>query len=176
MAATASNTELPGTAVVIMRSLGPDWHHDKLVSVLWRTWFAASTQPILLRMGPRPLKVQPTLFWFVTLRFARCSYSTRSWVRRLPWMNTGASTGMLQPLTWRSTVLQALTESLLSHTRHNILYHFQGNEGSELSAHSSNVRTQNNNKYLRPKRWFKIRDIISLYHSPNRYKHICYIH
>jgi hypothetical protein len=52
MAATASNTELPGTAVIITTSLGPDWHHDKLVSVLWRTWFAASTQPILLRMGP----------------------------------------------------------------------------------------------------------------------------
>ena len=30
MAATASNTELPGTAVVIMTSLGPDWRHDKL--------------------------------------------------------------------------------------------------------------------------------------------------
>jgi hypothetical protein len=34
-----------------MHSLGPDWHHDKLVSVLWRTWFAASTQPILLSDG-----------------------------------------------------------------------------------------------------------------------------
>ena len=61
--------------VIIMCSLGPDWHHDKLVSVLWRTWFAASTQPILLRMGPQSLKVQPTLVWFVTLRFARCSFS-----------------------------------------------------------------------------------------------------
>jgi hypothetical protein len=25
-------------------------------------------------MGPQPLKVQPTLFWFATLLFARCSY------------------------------------------------------------------------------------------------------
>jgi hypothetical protein len=48
MVATASNTELPGTAVIIMTSLGPDWRHDKLVSVLWRTLFAASTQS----MGP----------------------------------------------------------------------------------------------------------------------------
>jgi hypothetical protein len=56
-----------------MRSLGPDWHHGKLVSVLWRAWFAASIQPILLRMGPQSLKIQPTLFWLVTLRFARCS-------------------------------------------------------------------------------------------------------
>jgi hypothetical protein len=61
--------------VIIMASLGPDWRHDKLVSVLWRTWFSASTQPILLRMGPQSLKVQPTLFWFVTLRFVRCSIS-----------------------------------------------------------------------------------------------------
>ena len=37
--------------VIIMHSLGPDWRHDKLVSVLWRTWFAASTQPILLSDG-----------------------------------------------------------------------------------------------------------------------------
>jgi len=26
-------------------------------------------------MGPQSLKVQPTLFWFVTLQFARCSFS-----------------------------------------------------------------------------------------------------
>jgi hypothetical protein len=152
MAATASNTELPGTAVIIMRSLGPDWH-DKFVSVLWHTWFAASTQPILLRMGPQALNVQPTLFWFVTLRFARCSYSTWSWDRRLPRMNAGACTGMLQPLTQlHSTVLHALRESLLSHTHHNTLLHFQQNERSELSAHSSNVAPPNNNEYLRPGR------------------------
>jgi hypothetical protein len=73
MAATASNTELPGTAVITMRSLGPDWRHDKLVLVLWRTWFAASTQPIPLRMGPQSLKVHPTLLLGSTLLFARCS-------------------------------------------------------------------------------------------------------
>jgi hypothetical protein len=38
--------------VIIMTSLGPDWRHDMLVSLLWRTRFAASTQPILLWMGP----------------------------------------------------------------------------------------------------------------------------
>lgn len=45
----------------------PSWgrtDHDKLVSVLLLTWFAASTQSILLRMGTQRLKVQPTLFWF----------------------------------------------------------------------------------------------------------------
>ena len=65
-----------------MASLGPDWHHDKLVSVLWRTWFGASTQPILLRMGPQPLKVQPTL---LDCNFTVCALllSLWSWVRRL---------------------------------------------------------------------------------------------
>jgi hypothetical protein len=46
-----------------MTSLGPDWH-DKTVPMLWRTWFAASTQPILLRMGPQTLKVPRDTFWF----------------------------------------------------------------------------------------------------------------
>jgi hypothetical protein len=54
----------------IITSLGPDWH-DKTMPMLWRTRFAASSQPILRRMGPQPLRVQPTLV--LTLQFARCS-------------------------------------------------------------------------------------------------------
>jgi hypothetical protein len=120
MAATASNTALPGTAALIMRSLGPDWHHDKLVSVLWRAWFAASTQPILLRMGPQPLKVQPTLFWFQRYCLRVASF-------RLVLGSTSAvcSTGMLQSLTKRhNTVSQELRESLLRHTHAHAPQHF----------------------------------------------------
>jgi hypothetical protein len=78
MAGTASNTELPGTVVLITKdSLGPDWH-GKTVSVLWRTWFAASTHPILLRTDPQTLRFRTALFWlytvlFLTIRFARSS-------------------------------------------------------------------------------------------------------
>jgi len=70
--------------VIIMTSLGPDWHHDKLVSVLWRTWFDASTQPILLRMGPQSLKVQPTLL-VCNVTVCALLLFTWSWVLRLPW-------------------------------------------------------------------------------------------
>jgi hypothetical protein len=35
-------------------------------SVLWRTLFAAITQPILLRMGPQPLGILLAPFWFLT--------------------------------------------------------------------------------------------------------------
>lgn len=47
-----------------MTSLRPDCHHDKLGPVLWPTCFAASIQTVVLRMGPQPLKDQPTLVWF----------------------------------------------------------------------------------------------------------------
>jgi hypothetical protein len=41
--------------------------------MLWRTRFTASTQPILLRMGPQPLKVPHGTVLFLTIRFARSS-------------------------------------------------------------------------------------------------------
>jgi hypothetical protein len=40
---------------------------------LWRTWFAASTHPILLRMGPQTLKVPYGTVLVLTIRFARSS-------------------------------------------------------------------------------------------------------
>jgi hypothetical protein len=146
MAATASNTQLPGTALTIMCSLGPDWHHDKLLSVLWHTWFAASAQPILLRMGPQSLKVQLTLFWFGVAPFPLVLGSTFA----------ACSTGMLQLLTkWHNTVSQVLRESLLSHTRTTALF-----------STSIEMSTTLNNETLWPERWFKIRNVTSLWHCP----------
>jgi hypothetical protein len=52
-----------------MTSLGPD-RHDKTVPMLWRTRFAASTPPILLRMGPQLLKVLQDTVLILTIRFA----------------------------------------------------------------------------------------------------------
>jgi hypothetical protein len=83
-----------------MTSLGPDWH-DKTVPMLWRTWFAASTQPILLRMSPQTLKVPHNTFLVSTLRFAQRSSCQGSWflVRSRLGMDPGVSAGMLlQPL------------------------------------------------------------------------------
>jgi hypothetical protein len=156
MAATASNTELPGTAIIIMRSLGPDWHHDKLVSVLWRTWFAASTQPTLLRMGPQSLRVQPTQF-----RFQRYCLRVALFPLVLGSTSAACSTGMLQSLTkWHNTVSQVLRESLLSHT------HI-----TTLCSTSTETSTTQNNENRWPDRWFKIRNVTSLYHCTNRSSH-----
>jgi hypothetical protein len=85
MAATAPNTELPGTVLLItMTSLGPDWH-GKTVPMLWRSWFAASTHPILLRMGTQTLKVPHGTVLVLTIRFARSSSCHGPWFDVFAW-------------------------------------------------------------------------------------------
>jgi len=80
MPATASNAKLPDTAVLSRSTWGrTDIKISSRQSVLWRTWFAAITQPILLRMGPQSLRVLLAIFCFLTLQFARCSYYQCSW-------------------------------------------------------------------------------------------------
>ena len=67
MAATASNRVAWHGRLLSWPAWGLDWRHD--VSALWRTWFAASTQSILLRMVLNRLRFSRH-FWTVTLRFA----------------------------------------------------------------------------------------------------------
>jgi hypothetical protein len=55
-----------------MDSLGPDWLGMN-VPMLWRTRFAASTHPILLRMGPQTLKVPHGTVLVLTIHFERRS-------------------------------------------------------------------------------------------------------
>jgi hypothetical protein len=86
-----------------MTSLDPDWRHDKLVSVLWRTWFAASTQPILLWMGYSHWSSADTVWFPLMLRFARCFSSLGRGPKVLLCTHRQAYwciPGLLPPLTW----------------------------------------------------------------------------
>jgi hypothetical protein len=72
MPATASNTEV---VLITKDSLGTDWH-GKTVPMLWRTWAAASTHPILLRMGPAELLLSRSLVRSLHLMDAVCTEHT----------------------------------------------------------------------------------------------------
>ena len=65
-----------------MTSLGPDWCHDNLVSVLWHTWFAASAQPILPWMGHSCQRFSQQCFGFHVTVCMHLLF-TRSWTRNL---------------------------------------------------------------------------------------------
>jgi hypothetical protein len=69
-----------------MSSLRPDWHHDKTVPIYYGILeFTASTQPILLRMGPQPLKVPHDTVLVLTIRFARSSSCHGPWIEVCSW-------------------------------------------------------------------------------------------
>jgi hypothetical protein len=92
-----------------MTSLGPDWP-GKTVPMLWHTRFAASTHPILLRMGPQCWRFRRHCFG---INVTVCAELLLSW-SPVPSLHRtdAASVGNV------TTLSQALRQPLQSHARY----------------------------------------------------------
>jgi hypothetical protein len=141
--------------------------------MLWRTRFAASTHPILLRMGPQSLKVPHGTVLVLTLRFARSSSCHGPWFevclvwmvfpleRRSRWYN---------PRKRHNTVAQILRGSLESRTQHNTTQHNTTQHNTtrypggwtrmrRTACLPLNVCTTHNPESVRSLQGFAIRDV-----------------
>jgi hypothetical protein len=175
MAATASNTQTDAWhgSVNIVTNLGPVWRH-KHASVLWRTWFAGSLNRSRCRRH---------CFGFNVTVCALLPF-TWAWVRCLPLMDAGVSTGMLRPMTtwhwhsivlttwhWHNTELQVLWESLLSHALNTHVSRYfiphPRKRTLRLLAFLFKICTANNNELVSPDQWFQIRHTASPHHCTN---------
>jgi hypothetical protein len=130
--------------------------------VLWRTRFAASTQPILLRKGPNSKVFSRHCLSYNVTVCALLSF-TGSWVRSLRCFHYSAAT--VDRTTQRR-------EALLSHARTHTYTHFNPHPREQrLLCKICTVRT---NESLRPEQWFKIRGITGRYDCTNGRTLVCY--
>jgi hypothetical protein len=158
--------------IVTMTSQGPDWH-DNTVPMLWRTRFTASTQPILLRMGPQSLESDIVLV--LTLPFACCS----SWYvvpgsksasgGRNPWVNATVDnvTTLFTTLITNSSRILAVAFHCI-HTNYCIHCRWKERLSFRWGGDSRRILVTNITEYSYNKTNFK--EQFRLLHSPFPYQ------